>query len=87
MEASAKEMGRTTLPRIAVSLPNSIRLKTPNAREGRIPLQDPAEAIAILKSYEALGVEHASLGLLMPNIDVYLEQIEMFAERVLPSFR
>lgn len=87
LETMAAEMGRTTLPKIAVSLPNRIRLDSPSARAGSKPLMSAAEAILELKSYEALGVEHVSLGLLMPNVDVYEEQIAYFAARVLPAFR
>jgi hypothetical protein len=42
--------------------------------------------LLLLKDYQALGVEHVSLGLLMPNLEVYLEQIEAFARDVLPAF-
>lgn len=87
LEETAKEMGRTALPKVAVSLPNRIRLETPNARAGSNPLMTAAQAIAELKDYEALGVDHVSLGLLMPNVDIYLEQIEFFAAHVLPAFR
>jgi len=87
LEATAREMGRTDLPKIAVSLPNAIRLASPSAVAGRNPLMTPEAAIAALRAYEALGVDHVSLGLLMPNCDLYLEQIEMFATQVLPAFR
>ncbi len=87
LEKTAAEMGRTELPPVAVSLPNRIRLATPGARAGSRPLMRADEAIAALKAYEALGVEHVSLGLLMPNADLYIEQIEHFARDVLPAFR
>ena len=87
LEITAKEMGRTELPRIAVSLPNRIRLQTPSARAGSKPLMSAAEAIAELKAYEVIGVDHVALGLLMPNVDVYIEQIEAFARDILPAFR
>ena len=87
LEATAKEMGRTELPRVAVSLPNRIRLATPSARAGSKPLMSAAEAIAELKAYEVIGADHVALGLLMPNVDVYIEQIEAFARDVLPAFR
>ncbi|SCW40959.1 probable F420-dependent oxidoreductase, Rv2161c family [Sphingobium faniae] len=87
LEKTAVEMGRTDLPPVAVSLPNHIRMATPGARPGSKPLMSPDEAIAALKAYEALGVEHVSLGLLMPNADIYVEQIEYFARDVLPAFR
>ena len=87
LEATAREMGRSELPRIAVSLPNAIRLASPSAVAGRKPLMTAQQAIDVLKAYEALGVDHVSLGLLMPNCELYLEQIEMFAAQVLPAFR
>ncbi|MCG2841143.1 TIGR03619 family F420-dependent LLM class oxidoreductase [Sandaracinobacter sp. RS1-74] len=87
LESTAAEMGRTELPKVAVSLPNRIRLATPSARAGGRPLMDADAAIADLKAFEALGVDHVSIGLLMPNVDIYLEQIEFFANKVLPAFR
>lgn len=87
LRAMEKEMGRMEPLPIAVSLPSRIRLAVPGAPSGKSSLMSADEATAILKQYEALGVDHISLGLLMPNVEVYLQQIDYFADQVLPHFR
>lgn len=82
-----RELGRAEPMPVAVSLPSRIRLAVPGARQGKTPLMSADDAIALLKQYEALGVGHVALGLLMPNAEVYLDQIEYFARAVLPHFR
>lgn len=86
MRETAAELGREPVP-VAISLPSRIRLAVPGLRPGKTPLMSADETIELLKQYEALGVGHVALGLLMPSAEVYLEQIEYFAETVLPHFR
>jgi hypothetical protein len=80
-------VGRAELPVIALSLPSRFRMPVPGRTAGRSPDTPPAEVIATLRGYEALGVDHVSLGFRMPSAAVYLQQVETFAREVLPAFQ
>jgi probable F420-dependent oxidoreductase len=85
LRAACDAIGRAELPTLALSLPSRFRFA---GRDGRSSdrVTTPGEAVALLQRYESLGVEHVAIGLAMPTLAVYLEQIETFAAEVLPAF-
>jgi probable F420-dependent oxidoreductase len=85
LDEACAAAGRSARPIVAVSLPSAFRPASPRARAGRRPLQSPAEVVDELGAFEALGVDHVALGLLMPDVDVYLDQIEFVGAEVLPA--
>jgi probable F420-dependent oxidoreductase len=87
LDAACLAAGRSERPIVALSLPSAFRPASPRARAGRRPLQSPAEIVDALGAFEALGVDHVALGLLMPDAGVYLDQIEHVGAEVLPAFR
>lgn len=82
----AADQGRTDVPTIAVSMPSLIRLADPTAPPARRPPLTAEAAVEMLSRYADLGVAHVSLGFPAPNATVYLRQMELFAEHVLPAF-
>jgi alkanesulfonate monooxygenase SsuD/methylene tetrahydromethanopterin reductase-like flavin-dependent oxidoreductase (luciferase family) len=81
LRAACDAVGRADVPTIALSLPS--RLRFGPSRSGSS--STPDEAIALLRRYASVGVEHVALGFAMPNASVYLDQIELFAREVLPA--
>ncbi len=84
LRAECAAIGCAELPTLALSLPSRLRFAARDGR-GSDNTTTPAEAVALLQRYAALGVEHVAIGLAMPNLAVYLEQIETFAREVLPA--
>ena len=62
------------------------RLADPTAPATQRPPLDAGDAVALLARYADLGVGHVSLAFPTPNADVYLRQMALFAEQVLPAF-
>ena len=83
-EASVRA-GRAVPP--AVALAASVRLADPRARVagGRRPALSPGEALDLMRQYAAAGVSHLSLDLPSPSLDVFLRQMELFADGVLSA--
>lgn len=84
LHAECAAIGRATPPTLAVSLPSRFRFAGRDGR-GADKATSPDEAVALLRRYAALGVEHVALGFAMPNLAVYLDQIDTFAREVLPA--
>lgn len=82
----AAEHGREEDITVAVSMPGLIRLADPDAPPSRRPPMTADKAMALLQRYAALGVSHVSLAFSTPSAAVYLRQMELFAEQVLPAF-
>lgn len=87
LERQCARFGRAQLPRVAVSLPTELRMPDPKAPRSARPDTEPAEALALLRAYAGLGVEHVSLALRVSSADVYLNQLSIFAREVLPALR
>lgn len=86
LREAERDAGRAPLP-VAVSLPSRIKLAVPGGRIGKTPWMSADETVALLQRYRDLGVDHMALGLPMPNLEVYLQQIEYFAAEILPHVR
>lgn len=84
LRAECDRIGRATLPTLALSLPSRFRFAGRDGR-GSDKATTPDAAIELLQRYASLGVEHVALGLAMPNLAVYLDQIDTFAREVLPA--
>ncbi|WP_116996949.1 TIGR03619 family F420-dependent LLM class oxidoreductase [Desertimonas flava] len=82
----AEEHGRSDVPTIAVSMPSLIRLADPAAPPSRRPPLTAEQTVGVLQRYADLGVAHVSLAFPTPSAAVYLRQMELFAEQVLPAF-
>jgi probable F420-dependent oxidoreductase len=82
----AAEHERPDEPTVALSMPSLIRLADPSAPPTRRPPLGADDAIALLQRYADLGVSHVSLAFPTPSATVYLRQMELFAEQVLPAF-
>jgi len=80
------EQERADVPDLALSMPSLIRLVDPQAPATRRPPLQSEEAIDLLQRYADLGVSHVSLAFPTPSAAVYLRQMELFAEQVLPAF-
>ena len=88
LRLACARIGRDRLPTIALSLPSLFRFDTGAGRgSGSRPVTTTEAAIALLRRFEEIGVEHVSLGFPMPNVSVYLAQITHFADEVLPAVR
>jgi probable F420-dependent oxidoreductase len=81
----ADESRRATPLRIAVSLPRAFKLSADGAPRGERSSQSAAQIIDQLRGYADLGVELAVVGLPMPTLEVYLEQLRIFASLVMPD--
>lgn len=86
LERACMAAGRADRLPVAASLPNLLRMGTPNTPTGKRALHSPAQAIDVLCEFQAAGVSEVALGFPMPSESAYLDQIEFFAEHVLPSF-
>jgi probable F420-dependent oxidoreductase len=82
----AAEHERGDVPIVAVSMPSLMRLADSSAPAPRRPPLSAEDAVDLLQRYADLGVTHVSLAFPSPNAAVYLRQMELFAERVLPAF-
>ena len=87
LEAMRAAAGRVSPVRVAVSLPNAVKLDTGDAPAGGRPTWSVAEVVDLCGRYAELGVELLVLGLPMPSLDVYLGQLEAVAAAVLPEIR
>ena len=67
-------------------MPSLIRLADPAAPAPRRPPLSGDDAIDLLQRYADLGVTHVSLAFPTPSAAVYLRQMALFAEQVLPAF-
>jgi probable F420-dependent oxidoreductase len=82
----AAEHERDAPPAVAVSMPGLIRLADPAAPPAKRPPMTAEQAVELLQRYADLGVGHVSLAFPTPSAAVYLRQMELFAEQVLPAF-
>jgi probable F420-dependent oxidoreductase len=86
LHETSERLGRSTPPTMALSMPWAVRLHDPEAPPSRRPTASAAEVVSMLRQYQALGVDHISLAFPGPSAQVYLRQMELFAQYVLPEF-
>lgn len=85
LESMVAAAERSTPVRIAVSLPRAIKLRQPGVPAGRQPPMSADEVVDLCSDYDQSGVELVALGFPMPSLDVYIAQLEAFAQDVLPQ--
>ena len=83
LAAASAAAGRDTAPRVALSLPNPIKLDTGDLPSSGRPPTSAAAVVDLCGRYAALGVELVVLVFPMPSLDVYLRQLETAAAQVL----
>jgi probable F420-dependent oxidoreductase len=85
LDRLCEQTGRQSRPDVALST----RLKiedgdAPPSRRGNLSVD---ETIRLFQDYESIGVDHVSVVFPVPNLHVYLRQIELFASKVMPALR
>ncbi|MBI4561803.1 MAG: LLM class F420-dependent oxidoreductase [Candidatus Rokubacteria bacterium] len=83
----AAEAGRdSSQVRLACCLPIELRGEAVAQEAGRL-IGDPEQVAHALKAYREIGVEHIALQFMVPHWPKRQEQIEQFAQEVMPALR
>jgi hypothetical protein len=85
LDSVCEQMKRPSRPEIALS--TSLRLQDHDAPPSSRRTLSINEAIKLLQEYASVGVDHVSLVFPLPNLRVYLGQMELFATEVMPALQ